>query len=159
MPVTRNTACSASFAAGKPPAEALQDLVDNTMVVVGDVEDSRKHVQRVADAGVTDLLCQFQVGGLAHDRVVSAMHLFADEVCDPEVGFAAAAGDAWTQFLTHAALADVQATGWVHLSSPGVMIGSDVARSIGSPSCRGRRLPPPVSMRPTGCSSRSPMTA
>lgn len=82
------------LAAGKPPAEALQDLVDNTMVVVGDVEDSCKHVQRVADAGVTDLLCQFQVGGLAHDHVVSAMHLFADEVCDPEVGFAAAAGDA-----------------------------------------------------------------
>ena len=31
-----------------------------------------------------------------------------------------------TQFLTRAALADVQATGFVHLSSPGVMIGSDV---------------------------------
>ena len=30
-----------------------------------------------------------------------------------------------TQFLTRAALADVQATGWVHLSSPGVAIGSD----------------------------------
>ena len=63
------------------------------MVVVGDVEDSRKHVQRVADAGVTDLICQFQVGGLAHDRVVSAMRLFAADVCDPEVGFAAADGD------------------------------------------------------------------
>jgi len=81
------------LAAGKPPAEALQDLVDNTMVVVGDVDDSRKHVQRVADAGVTDLLCQFQVGGLAHDRVVSAMRLFASDVCDPEAGFAAADAD------------------------------------------------------------------
>jgi hypothetical protein len=32
-----------------------------------------------------------------------------------------------TRFLTRAALADVQATGWVHLSSPGVTIGSDAA--------------------------------
>jgi alkanesulfonate monooxygenase SsuD/methylene tetrahydromethanopterin reductase-like flavin-dependent oxidoreductase (luciferase family) len=51
------------------PAEALQDLVDNTMVVVGDVE-TRASTCSVADAGVTDLLCQFQVGGLAHDRAV-----------------------------------------------------------------------------------------
>ena len=80
------------LAAGKPPAEALQDLVDNSMVVVGDIEDARKHVQRVADAGATDLLCQFQVGGLAHDKVVGAMRLFASEVCDPKVGFEAVDG-------------------------------------------------------------------
>ena len=32
-----------------------------------------------------------------------------------------------TQFLTRAALADTPPAGWVHASSPGVMIGSDVA--------------------------------
>ena len=80
------------LAVGKPPEEALQDLVDNTMVVIGDVEESRKHLQRVADAGVTDLLCQFQVGGLEHERVVSSMRLFAGEVCGPEMGLAAADG-------------------------------------------------------------------
>jgi natural product biosynthesis luciferase-like monooxygenase protein len=81
------------LAAGKPPEEALQDLVDHTMVFVGDVDTARKHVQRVVDAGATDLLCQFQVGGLDHERVVGAMRLFAAEVHDPASG-AAEPGDA-----------------------------------------------------------------
>ena len=37
-------------------------------------------MKRIVEAGATDLLCQFQVGGLDHERVTRAMQLFAGQV-------------------------------------------------------------------------------
>jgi alkanesulfonate monooxygenase SsuD/methylene tetrahydromethanopterin reductase-like flavin-dependent oxidoreductase (luciferase family) len=68
------------LAAGMSPERSMDALRDHLMVVLDDVEGSRRAVERVAQAGATDLLCQFQVGGLDHERVTSAMKLFADEV-------------------------------------------------------------------------------
>lgn len=68
------------LAAGMSPERSMDALRDNLMVVVDDIEGSRRAVRRVAEAGATDLLCQFQVGGLEHERVTSAMRLFASEV-------------------------------------------------------------------------------
>jgi alkanesulfonate monooxygenase SsuD/methylene tetrahydromethanopterin reductase-like flavin-dependent oxidoreductase (luciferase family) len=67
-------------AAGLPPEEAMQVLREQHMVVVDDVAGSRAALQRFADAGATDVLCQFQVGGLGHEVVMGAMKLFATEV-------------------------------------------------------------------------------
>ena len=50
------------------------------MVVIDDVAGSRRAVDALAAAGATDVLAQFQVGGLDHERVTRAMRLFADEV-------------------------------------------------------------------------------
>jgi alkanesulfonate monooxygenase SsuD/methylene tetrahydromethanopterin reductase-like flavin-dependent oxidoreductase (luciferase family) len=68
------------LAAGMSPERSMDALRDNLMVVVDDIEGSRRAVKRVAEAGATDLLCQFQVGGLEHERVTNAMRLFASEV-------------------------------------------------------------------------------
>lgn len=68
------------LAAGMSPERSMDLLRDNLMIVVDDIEGSRQAVERVAEAGATDLLCQFQVGGLDHERVTSAMRLFANEV-------------------------------------------------------------------------------
>jgi alkanesulfonate monooxygenase SsuD/methylene tetrahydromethanopterin reductase-like flavin-dependent oxidoreductase (luciferase family) len=68
------------LAAGMPPTEAMETLREHHMVVVDDVEGSRKAVERIQAAGATDLILQAQVGGLAHDHVCESMRLFMREV-------------------------------------------------------------------------------
>ncbi|WP_405140444.1 LLM class flavin-dependent oxidoreductase [Sphaerisporangium sp. NBC_01403] len=68
------------LAAGLPPDDAMATLREHLMVVVDDVEGSRKAVARIAEAGATDLILQAQVGGLAHDRVRDSIELFMGEV-------------------------------------------------------------------------------
>lgn len=68
------------LAAGMSPERSMDALRENLMVVLTDIEGSRRAVERVTEAGATDLLCQFQVGGLEHERVTRAMRLFAKEV-------------------------------------------------------------------------------
>jgi alkanesulfonate monooxygenase SsuD/methylene tetrahydromethanopterin reductase-like flavin-dependent oxidoreductase (luciferase family) len=68
------------LAAGMPPAEAMETLREHHMVVVDDVEGSRKAVELIQAAGATDLILQAQVGGLAHDHVCDSMRLFMREV-------------------------------------------------------------------------------
>ncbi|GIH98726.1 LLM class flavin-dependent oxidoreductase [Planobispora takensis] len=68
------------LAAGLPPDEAMATLREHHMVVVDDVEGSRKAAARVAEAGATDLILQAQVGGLAHEHVCESMRLFMTEV-------------------------------------------------------------------------------
>ncbi|GAA3811131.1 LLM class flavin-dependent oxidoreductase [Sphaerisporangium flaviroseum] len=68
------------LAAGLPPEEAMATLREHLMVVVDDVEGSRKAVARIAEAGATDLILQAQVGGLANDRVRDSIELFMGEV-------------------------------------------------------------------------------
>jgi alkanesulfonate monooxygenase SsuD/methylene tetrahydromethanopterin reductase-like flavin-dependent oxidoreductase (luciferase family) len=68
------------LAAGMSPERSMDALREHLMVVLDDVEGSRQAVQRIAEAGATDLLCQFQVGGLDHERVTRAMRLFAEKV-------------------------------------------------------------------------------
>lgn len=68
------------LAAGMPPDEAMATLREHLMVVVDDVEGSRKAVARIAEAGATDLILQAQVGGLANDLVCDSMRLFMTEV-------------------------------------------------------------------------------
>lgn len=67
------------LAAGMSPERALDAIREHLMVMVDDVEGSRRAVERVAQAGATDLLCQFQVGGLDAARVERSMRLFASE--------------------------------------------------------------------------------
>ncbi|WP_214413015.1 LLM class flavin-dependent oxidoreductase [Sphaerisporangium fuscum] len=67
-------------AAGQPPEEAMATLREHLMVVVDDVEGSRKAVARIAEAGATDLILQVQVGGLADERVRDSIELFMGEV-------------------------------------------------------------------------------
>jgi hypothetical protein len=50
------------------------------MVVIDDVEGSKRALQECLDAGATDVLCQFQVGGLEHEKVVRSIELFARKV-------------------------------------------------------------------------------
>ncbi|MEV4381511.1 LLM class flavin-dependent oxidoreductase [Streptosporangium sp. NPDC049644] len=68
------------LAAGMPPDEAMATLREHHMVVVDDVEGSRKATARIAEAGATDLILQAQVGGLAHEHVCESMRLFMTEV-------------------------------------------------------------------------------
>ncbi len=44
------------------------------------MEGSRKALQRIQEAGATDLICQFQVGGLANEHVLDSIKLFAADV-------------------------------------------------------------------------------
>jgi alkanesulfonate monooxygenase SsuD/methylene tetrahydromethanopterin reductase-like flavin-dependent oxidoreductase (luciferase family) len=67
-------------AVGMPPDEAMGVLREETMVVIDDVEGSRKAAERIAAAGATDLIMQAQVGGLAHEHVCNSMKLFMREV-------------------------------------------------------------------------------
>ncbi|GAA3445066.1 LLM class flavin-dependent oxidoreductase [Planomonospora venezuelensis] len=68
------------LAAGMPPEEAMSTLREHHMVVVDDVEGSRKATARISEAGATDLILQAQVGGLAHEHVCESMRLFMTEV-------------------------------------------------------------------------------
>jgi alkanesulfonate monooxygenase SsuD/methylene tetrahydromethanopterin reductase-like flavin-dependent oxidoreductase (luciferase family) len=70
------------LAAGLPPDEAIDVLTQNRMVVIDDVEGSRQALKDCADAGATDVLCQFQVGGLEHDKVMSSIELFSRKVAE-----------------------------------------------------------------------------
>ncbi|ROO83544.1 alkanesulfonate monooxygenase SsuD/methylene tetrahydromethanopterin reductase-like flavin-dependent oxidoreductase (luciferase family) [Actinocorallia herbida] len=67
-------------AVAMPPEEAMDILRDNLMVVIDDVEGSRKAIERLEAAGATDLILQAQVGGLAHDHVTDSMRRFMNEV-------------------------------------------------------------------------------
>ncbi|GAA2447501.1 LLM class flavin-dependent oxidoreductase [Actinomadura vinacea] len=67
-------------AVGMPPDEAMGILRDETMVVIDDVEGSRKALERIQAAGATDLILQVQVGGLAHENACNSMKLFMREV-------------------------------------------------------------------------------
>ena len=55
-------------------------LRGNLMGMIADVEGSKQAVKRVAESGATEVLCQYQVGGLDHERVVRSMELFASDV-------------------------------------------------------------------------------
>lgn len=70
------------LAAGLPPDEAVDVLTENRMVVIDDVEGSKRALQECLDAGATDVLCQFQVGGLEHEKVVRSIELFARKVAN-----------------------------------------------------------------------------
>lgn len=68
------------LAAGQPPEDCMETLRAHHMVVLDDVDGSRKALQRLQEAGATDLICQFQVGGLAHEHVINSIKLFAADV-------------------------------------------------------------------------------
>jgi alkanesulfonate monooxygenase SsuD/methylene tetrahydromethanopterin reductase-like flavin-dependent oxidoreductase (luciferase family) len=70
------------LAAGLPPEEAVDVLTENRMVVIEDVEGSRRALQECVDAGADDVLCQFQVGGLSHEKVMASIELFARKVAE-----------------------------------------------------------------------------
>ncbi|MBY8856877.1 LLM class flavin-dependent oxidoreductase [Nocardia sp. CA2R105] len=69
-------------AVGRDAEEALEILRDHHMIVCDDVEGSRKAMDRLAEAGATDLICQFQVGGLAQEHVLDTIRLFASDVAE-----------------------------------------------------------------------------
>ncbi|MDI9980178.1 MULTISPECIES: LLM class flavin-dependent oxidoreductase [Rhodococcus] len=71
-----------ALAAGQSQDEAIETLRDNLMIVIDDVDGSRKAVQRLEEAGVTDLIGQFQVGGLDNEHVLSSIKLFASDVVE-----------------------------------------------------------------------------
>ena len=66
--------------AGMPEDEALRELTKHRMMVIGDVAESKRAVEDFFAAGATDLILQFEVGGISHERVVGAMELFASDV-------------------------------------------------------------------------------
>ena len=68
------------LAAGMPVEEAMDTLREHLMIFLDDIEASRRAVKRVEESGATDLLLQFRVGGLDHERVSRSMRLFAEEV-------------------------------------------------------------------------------
>jgi alkanesulfonate monooxygenase SsuD/methylene tetrahydromethanopterin reductase-like flavin-dependent oxidoreductase (luciferase family) len=70
------------LAAGQSEQEAIETLRSNHMVVLDDVEGSRKALDTFAQAGVTDLIGQFQVGGLANHHVIDCLRLFASDVAE-----------------------------------------------------------------------------
>jgi alkanesulfonate monooxygenase SsuD/methylene tetrahydromethanopterin reductase-like flavin-dependent oxidoreductase (luciferase family) len=71
-----------AMAAGQSQDEAIETLRNNVMIVLDDVEGSRKAVARLEEAGVTDLIGQFQVGGLANEHVLNSIRLFATDVME-----------------------------------------------------------------------------
>jgi alkanesulfonate monooxygenase SsuD/methylene tetrahydromethanopterin reductase-like flavin-dependent oxidoreductase (luciferase family) len=68
------------LAAGMSPEESMQTLREHLMVFLDDVAGSKQAWKRVQESGATDLLLQFRVGGLDHERVARSMKLFAEEV-------------------------------------------------------------------------------
>jgi len=48
--------------------------------VLADVEGSKKAMEEFFAAGATDLVGQFEVGGLPHEYTMSAMQTFARDV-------------------------------------------------------------------------------
>jgi alkanesulfonate monooxygenase SsuD/methylene tetrahydromethanopterin reductase-like flavin-dependent oxidoreductase (luciferase family) len=68
------------LAAGMPEDKALEELTRHRMIVLSDVEGSRKALDEFFAAGATDLIGQFEVGGMPHERTVAAMESFARDV-------------------------------------------------------------------------------
>lgn len=68
--------------AGQDHDTAISTMLEHRMAVLDDVEGSRRTLQEFEQAGATDLICQFQVGGLAHERVMDAIKLFATDVAE-----------------------------------------------------------------------------
>ncbi|MAT92242.1 MAG: LLM class flavin-dependent oxidoreductase [Halioglobus sp.] len=68
------------LAAGMSEEKAIATLNEHRMIVMGDVQESRRAMEEFFDAGVTDLLGQFRVGGLSNELVSRSMELFATEV-------------------------------------------------------------------------------
>lgn len=68
------------LAAGMSEDKALEELTRNRMIVMANVADSRKALDEFFAAGATDLIGQFEVGGLPHERTVAAMTTFARDV-------------------------------------------------------------------------------
>jgi natural product biosynthesis luciferase-like monooxygenase protein len=65
------------IAAGQDNDTAMSMLLTNRMAVLGDVAGSRQALKEFEEAGATDIICQFQVGGLGHPHVLDAINLFA----------------------------------------------------------------------------------
>lgn len=70
------------LAAGQSEEEAIETLRQNHMIVCDDVEGSRDAYTAFEKAGVTDLILQFQVGGLANEHVLKTIDLFGREVAE-----------------------------------------------------------------------------
>jgi natural product biosynthesis luciferase-like monooxygenase protein len=68
------------IAAGQDDEAAMATLLEHRMAVIDDVQGSQKALAEIEAAGATDIICQFQVGGLAHGHVLDAIKLFAAEV-------------------------------------------------------------------------------
>ena len=68
------------LAAGMSEEKALQELTANRMIVLDGVEGSKKAVEDFFAAGATDLIGQFEVGGIPHERTLWAMESFARDV-------------------------------------------------------------------------------
>jgi len=68
------------LAAGMSEEKALEELTRHRMIVMADVAGSRKALDEFFAAGATDLVGQFEVGGIPHERTVSAMQSFARDV-------------------------------------------------------------------------------
>ncbi len=68
------------LAAGMSEENAIKTLNEHRMIVMDDVEGSKKAMEEFFDAGVTDILGQFRVGGLSNELVTRSMSLFAKEV-------------------------------------------------------------------------------
>jgi alkanesulfonate monooxygenase SsuD/methylene tetrahydromethanopterin reductase-like flavin-dependent oxidoreductase (luciferase family) len=68
------------LAAGMSEEKAIQTLSEHRMIVMDDIAGSKVAAEEFFDAGVTDILGQFRVGGLSHELVSRTMELFAKEV-------------------------------------------------------------------------------
>jgi hypothetical protein len=67
-------------ALGRSEEEALQELTANRMVVIADVEGSKQAVEDFFAAGATEIIGQFEVGGISQDLILGTMTRFAQEV-------------------------------------------------------------------------------
>ncbi len=68
------------LAAGMSEENAISTLNEHRMIVMDDIDGSKKAEDEFFEAGVTDLLGQFRVGGLSHELVSRSMQVFANDV-------------------------------------------------------------------------------
>jgi hypothetical protein len=68
------------LAAGMSEEKALEELTRHRMIVLSDVEGSRKAMEEFFAAGATDVVPQFEVGGLANEYSMRSMESFALDV-------------------------------------------------------------------------------
>ncbi len=73
------------LAAGMSEEKALEELTRHRMIVLSDIAGSRKAMEEFFAAGATDVVGQFEVGGLPHELSVASIQSFARDVA----GFAA----------------------------------------------------------------------
>jgi alkanesulfonate monooxygenase SsuD/methylene tetrahydromethanopterin reductase-like flavin-dependent oxidoreductase (luciferase family) len=59
---------------------SMEKLVKNEMVLAGDPDRCIELVEKAEAGGVNNVLAQFQVGGMTHEKTCAAMKLFAKEV-------------------------------------------------------------------------------